>query len=145
VANPFVHIELSTDDIAKAKKFYQSVFAWKLSEAKGMPYTLIDVGKGTGGGMQKKPMPNIPTAWLPYVEVDDVKKTIAKAKAGGAQITLDYMPIGDMGAIGVFIDPTGAALGVWQAMKKAPAAKKSAAKKSAAKKSAAKKPAAKKK
>jgi hypothetical protein len=93
-------------------------------------YLGIDVGKGTGGGMQKKPMPEAPTSWLPYVEVDDVKKTIAKAKKLGAKIMVEYMAIGDMGAIGVFVDPSGAGLGVWELAKK-PAKKtaKKAAKK----------------
>ena len=123
MANPFVHIELSTDDLAKAKKFYKAVFAWKLQDMKGMPYTMIDVGKGTGGGMQKKPMPG-PTAWLAYVEVDDVKKTVAKAKKAGANIVLDYMAVGEMGALGVFVDPGGASLGVWEKAKKAKKAPK---------------------
>jgi predicted enzyme related to lactoylglutathione lyase len=51
--------------------------------------------------------------WLPYVQVDDVKKTVAKARKLGAEILVDYMEIGDMGAIGIFTDPSGAALGVW--------------------------------
>ena len=118
MANPFAHIELSTDDLGKAKKFYKSVFDWKLNDMKGMPYTMIDVGKGTGGGMQKKPMPEAPTAWLAYVEVADVKKTLAKASKGGGRVVLDYHPIGTNGAIGVFVDPTGAALGVWESAKK---------------------------
>ncbi len=46
------------------------------------PYTMIDVGGGVGGGLQKKPMPEQPTAWLPYVEVDDVKATMAKVFEG---------------------------------------------------------------
>jgi predicted enzyme related to lactoylglutathione lyase len=116
--NAFVHVELNTDDVAKAKKFYKSLFQWKFGSM-GPGYTGIEVGKnGTGGGMQKKPMAEAPTAWLPYVEVDDVKKTVAKARKLGANIQLDYMEIGDMGAIGVFVDPTGAAIGVWAASKK---------------------------
>jgi predicted enzyme related to lactoylglutathione lyase len=143
MSNPFAHIELNTDDLAKAKKFYKSVFDWKLNDMPGgMPYTMIDVGKGTGGGMQKKPMAEAPTSWLPYVEVASVKTSLAKASKAGAQVVLDYMPIGNNGAIGVFVDPTGAALGVWEAAKKAAAAKKPAAKKAA--KAVAKKPAAKK-
>ena len=118
--NSFAHIELNTDDVAKAKKFYKSVFSWKLSNPNGQPYTMIDVGKGTGGGMQKKPMPEAPTAWMPYVEVDDVRKTLAKAAKNGARVVQDYMAIGDQGAIGVFLDPGGAALGVWETAKKAP-------------------------
>ncbi len=86
--NPFAHIQVSsTDDVKKAKKFYQAVFAWKLNDLPAMAYTMIDVGGGVGGGMQKKPMPEAPTAWLPYVQVDDVKATIAKAiKAGGSAV-----------------------------------------------------------
>ncbi len=34
--NPFAHVELSTDDVKKAKKFYASVFAWKLSDMPAM-------------------------------------------------------------------------------------------------------------
>ena len=125
--NAFCHIELNTDDIAHAKKFYKSVFAWKLNDMKGMPYTMIDVGKGVGGGMQPK-MPNAPTAWLPYVEVDSIKTTIAKARKAGATIALEYMAMGANGAIGVFMDPSGAAVGIWEPAKKT-APKKSAAKK----------------
>jgi hypothetical protein len=126
--NPFVHVELNTDDVAKAKKFYKALFDWKLGPM-GPDYTGIDVGKGTGGGMQKKPMPEAPTQWLPYVDVADVKKTIAKAKKLGATIHVEYMEIGTMGAIGIFSDPSGAAIGVWAAAKPPKAAKKPAAKK----------------
>ena len=44
---------------------------------------------------------------------------MAKAKKGGARIVLDYTAVGESGAIGVFVDPSGATLGVWQAAKKA--------------------------
>jgi predicted enzyme related to lactoylglutathione lyase len=50
--------------------------------------------------------------------VDDVKKTVAKARKLGANVQVDYMAIGDMGAIGVFVDPTGAPIGVWETAKK---------------------------
>jgi uncharacterized protein len=135
MANGFAHCELSTTDIGQAKKFYKSVFDWKLSDVKGMPYTMVDVGKGgVGGGIQKVMMPGQPTAWMPYVQVDDVKKSLARAKKAGGKVVLDFHAIGEMGAIGVFLDPAGAALGVWEAAKKAP--KKAAAKKAPAKKKA---------
>jgi len=148
--NPFAHVELSTDDVKKAKKFYGSVFAWKLNDMPGMAYTMIDVSGGVGGGLQKKQMPEQPAAWLPYVQVDDVKATMAKVSKGGGKAVLEYQEIGDMGSIGIFVDPQGAMLGVWAA--KAPAveappapAKKAAAKPVApAKKAAAKKAPAKK-
>ena len=115
MANPFVHIELNTDDVAAAKKFYQSVFQWKLSDMNmgpGMVYTMVDVGKGVGGGTQKKQMPNAPTAWLPGVKADNVKATMAKAATAGAQIVLEYVEIPGNGAIGIFVDQRVAAPGV---------------------------------
>ncbi|MHB8876374.1 MAG: VOC family protein [Myxococcaceae bacterium] len=117
MANKFVHIELNTDDPKKAKAFYKKLFSWKLSDMKmgpGMTYTMVDTGsKETGGGIFQKPMPDAPTAWLPYVEVKDVPESITKARKLGARILVDYAPIPGMGSYGVFIDPTGAPLGLW--------------------------------
>ena len=83
----------------------------------------------SNGGMQTKPMPNAPVGWLSYVEVEDVKKTLAKARKNGAQVILDYQEVMDMGALGIFIDPTGAMLGLWQTFAKKPARKPAARRK----------------
>lgn len=144
MANPFVHVELTTSDLGQAKKFYKALFGWKLTDTPmpgGMNYTLIDVGGGVGGGMQAQPMPDAPTAWLAYVLVDDVKKSIATARKNGATIILDYQEVMGMGALGIFVDPAGAMLGLWQTFKPAPAQKPAARRKAAAKKSPARKPA----
>lgn len=115
--NVFAHIELNTTDLKKAKAFYKRIFKWKLTDMKmgpGMVYTMVDTGsKDVGGGMQRKQMADAPTSWLPYVEVKDVNETIKKAKKAGAQIVVPYMPIPGMGSFGIFVDPAGAALGVW--------------------------------
>ena len=74
MANPFVHVELNTTDVPKAKDFYGNLFGWKLEDVT-MPnttYTMIDVGEGTGGGMMPHPIPGAPSAWLAYVLVDDI-------------------------------------------------------------------------
>lgn len=144
MGNPFVHLELATSDVAAAQKFYKKVFDWKFVHNKEMNWTGIQVGEGVGGGMGPINMPGQPVAWTAYVDVASVKKTVAKAEKNGAKIMLPYMPIGDMGAIGVFLDPQGAVIGVWESAKKKPAAKKAAAKKAAPKKAAAKKAAPKK-
>jgi|SRR6185503_9195683 len=151
MANPFVHIELAADDVDAAKKFYGSIFEWNLKDSDmggGMMYTMLGVGKGTGGGMMKKHMPNQPTAWLPYVEVADVNRTLDKARGAGANVVVERTEIGaGMGAFGVIVDPQGAPLGLWESAPKAAPAKRAAAKKKPAKKAAKKaaKPAKKKK
>ena len=150
--NPFAHTELTTDNLKLAQSFYKKVFAWKLTEVPGMNYTMIDVQGGAGGGMQSKPMPEAPTGWMPYVQVDDVKVTLGKATKAGASVLLPYQEIGEMGAIAIFVDPTGCRIGIWApqapsasppapAKKASPPAKKAVAKKAVAKKA----PAAKKK
>lgn len=131
--NRFVHIELTTDDAAKAAGFYKQLFKWKISPTKGMPYFMVETGSKEGGaGMQNKPMPEAPTMWMPYVEVDSVKDTVAKAQRLGATVHVEYQPIPGMGAMGIFADPAGATIGVWEPEKKP--AKKPAPKKKPVKK-----------
>lgn len=138
MSNAFVHIELTTNDVKAAKAFYRRLFDWKLADTKlgpGMTYVMVDTkaGKGAaGGGMQSPMMPGAPTGWMPYVEVADVKKSVAKAEKLGAKVYVPYQPIPGMGAMGVFADPTGAVIGVWA--REAKPAPKRAAKKHAAKK-----------
>ena len=67
MANPFVHVELMTTDVAKAKAFYGALFDWKLEDIPGMDYTMINVGEGTGGGMMKTVQPDSPSYWMAYV------------------------------------------------------------------------------
>lgn len=114
MANPFVHIELLTKDVDKSKKFYASLFDWKLEDIPGMDYTMVNVGEGTGGGMMKNPMPGNPDNWLPYILVDDVAASTNKAKLLGTAIIKDVTEIPGMGLFSVIIDPTGAAFGLWQ-------------------------------
>ena len=121
MANPFVHVELGTTDIGKAKSFYQSMFSWQLNDVEmggGVTYTLIQVGEGTGGGMMKQMMPGAPSAWLPYVQVDDIRAATDKAKSLGAAIIRDVMEVTDEGFLSIIRDPTGAMLGMWQAKAK---------------------------
>jgi predicted enzyme related to lactoylglutathione lyase len=117
MANPFVHVELTTSDPGKAKSFYGELFDWTLDDVEvgsGMTYTMIGVGEGTGGGMMKTPAPGVPTAWLPYVLVDDVAAATAKAKSLGATIMKDVTEVMNAGSFSIILDPTGAAIGLWQ-------------------------------
>ena len=115
MANPFVHVELNTSDVAKAKAFYGALFNWKLEDVpmgEGS-YTMIDVGDGTGGGMMKSPMPDNPSAWLAYVDVDDVTDATEKAKSLGATICKEVTEIPGYGSFSIIADPTGAVLALW--------------------------------
>jgi uncharacterized protein len=118
--NPFVHVELNTTDVSKAKTFYGKLFNWDLEDVPMGPgtYTMIKVGQGTGGGIMKHPVPGAPSAWLAYVQVDDIAAATQKAKSLGANIMKDVTEVMGMGWLSIIIDPTGACLGLWKPNKK---------------------------
>ena len=118
MANPFVHIELQTGDVAKAKEFYSKLFDWRLEDlpmpdGKGT-YTMIKVGEGTGGGMVTSPAPGVPPHWLAYIGVDDVAASTEKAKSLGATVVQDVMEVGSHGWMSIIVDPTGATFALWK-------------------------------
>lgn len=114
MANPFVHIELHTQDPEKAKKFYGELFDWELEDVPDMNYTLVKVGEGTGGGMMKSPMPDAMPQWVPYILVDDIKASTEKAKSLGATVLTEVMEIPGVGWFSMFLDPTGAHFALWK-------------------------------
>jgi uncharacterized protein len=118
--NPFVHVELATTDLGKAREFYQNLFDWKLEDMPmedGAMYTLVEVGDndyGVGGGMMKAPMPGMPSNWMAYVSVDDLEAATAKAKSLGGNVIRGITPVPGMGSFSIISDPTGAILGLWK-------------------------------
>ena len=105
---------------ARPRRFYGKLFDWKFDD---MPmesgtYTIIGVGEGTGGGLMKNPMPDGSSMWMPYVLVADIKAATAKARSLGANVMKDSQEVKDMGWLSIFVDPTGAMLGLWQTKKK---------------------------
>lgn len=134
----FVHMELATPDVAAAKAFYAKLFGWKMKDTPmpGGTYTIFDTGgKGPHGGLTTPMMPEQPTGWLAYIGVKSLKATIAKAKSLGAKVYVEHQEVPGMGSLGVFADPTGATIAVWEPAPMPPPPKK-APKKKAAKKAA---------
>lgn len=117
MGNPFVHIELATNDVDKEKAFYGKLFDWKLEDVDmgpGETYTSVRVGEGTGGGIMRNPIPGEPSSWHAYVQVDDVKATTKKAVELGGSVIKDVTEIPGMGWYSFIKDPTGAELGLFQ-------------------------------
>jgi predicted enzyme related to lactoylglutathione lyase len=147
----FGHMELNTSDPQAAKDFYSKLFGWTMKDmdmGTGGSYTMLFDGKEGFGGLMQNPMPGAPSHWLGYVNVASVTSSVAKARELGATVYVDHMEVPGHGKFGVFADPTGATVAVWESTSPPAAAaapKKKAAKKKAAPKKAAKKKAAPKK
>jgi uncharacterized protein len=119
MGNPFVHCELMSTDVGKAKEFFGKLFDWKLDDMPlpDMTYTMIRVGEGTGGGMMKNPIPNAPSMWVPYVLVDDLNAASDRVRKLGGKVMKDITEVPGAGAFVIITDPTGGMLGLWQQKK----------------------------
>lgn len=112
----FYWIELMADDPAAATGYYQKVFGYDevvtMKMGDGSDYWVFNRDGKSRGGAMGKPMPEIPSHWLPYVHVDDVDATLARVKANGGTVTFPPFDAPGVGRIGHLIDPQGAALGI---------------------------------
>ncbi len=145
----FDHVELHSKNPKAAREFYSGVFGWTYDEMP-MPdgvYVMVRNAEGAQiGGIVKKRDKSAPEAWVGYITVPSVKRTLAKAVRRRAKVVVDYTKIPGMGAFAILKDPRGGSFAVWEqaaAKKKAaPKKKKAVAKKAVAKKAAPKKQAA---
>ena len=118
----FCWVELMTNDQPAAKNFYTKLFNWTFDDAPisdGEFYTMLHLnGKGVGALYQRgKNQQNIPPHWNCYVTVANVDDAAKKAESLGGKTILPPFDVMDVGRMAVIVDPTGAALCLWQAKK----------------------------
>ncbi|MEW5734242.1 MAG: VOC family protein [Thermodesulfobacteriota bacterium] len=107
--------ELMTRDVEGAKRFYAELFGWELTPFEGMDYNVVKAGGEEQGGIMPMPPgtpPQMPSTWNCYVTVDDVDKTVEKAKSLGGQVLFGPMDIPKVGRFCFLMDPQGAAIAV---------------------------------
>ena len=114
-----VHFELPTSDAAASRKFYESVFGWKLTQFPGpMEYWLISTGAttepGIDGGLGGAA--NELHGTVNTVDVADVDETIRKVLENGGEIIAPKDEIPGVGWLAYVREPGGAVLGVIQAL-----------------------------
>ena len=88
-ANPIVHIELHTGNLARACAFYSRLCGWRSEtiDAGCGSYQALDVGGGVEGGVVEREVEH--GLWLPYAEVADVHTATERARELGAAIVLE--------------------------------------------------------
>jgi hypothetical protein len=122
---------------AAALEFYSTLFGWDKMEEHDMGpmgmYVIFGRNGRPLGGMFKK-MPEHPgPAWLGYVRVKDVEKTVKKVTSAGGKLINGPMDVPGGDRIAQFLDPQGAMFAVHAlAADLQPAAPKAAAAETAA-------------
>jgi hypothetical protein len=112
----FVHLELNTDDVDRARDFYRDVLGWSFNSVDmgGDKYVQIATPKPPGGGIQVKPQRTMASAWMPYVLVEDVLSTVTRARRAGGKVVVDRTVMPGFGVLAIMTDPTGATFAVWE-------------------------------
>lgn len=109
--NPVAYTELHTLDPARARAFYGELFGWR-SEEESTPLGAYWMFTGQLVGLTA-PRDGVPTGWVPYITVEDVKVATRRARDLGATVLRDCIAI-DPGTFSVVRDPSGGVLGLWQ-------------------------------
>ncbi|MFO0636603.1 MAG: VOC family protein [Nannocystaceae bacterium] len=106
--------ELWCKDAKRAVAFYETVLGYS-HEARSMPngtyYVLRRDGQSRAGIMQA-PAAEIPSHWLPYVEVADLDGTVKRALRNGGTQEGDAMEVPGVGRFAFVRDTQGARLGL---------------------------------
>jgi predicted enzyme related to lactoylglutathione lyase len=112
----FLWNELVTSDADVAKSFYPSVFGWTTADmdmGDAGVYTLFKKGDGedVAGAIER---PDAPATWYPYLAVDAVDASAAKAGKLGARTLAEPFDIETVGRLAVLADPMGAMFGLYK-------------------------------
>jgi len=108
--------ELLSDDPEAALAFYAQIFGWKKSRDFDMgpigTYVLFNSGGPDIGGLFKRPSHIPVSAWVYYVQVDNVDLAVARATSKGATLCNGPMTVPGGARIAQLSDPQGAAFAV---------------------------------
>lgn len=113
----FVHFDLPTNDIERAKEFYKKLFGWQFKNIPEMNYYLIETvddkgNKGLGGGMGKRT--NSEERIVNYIGVKSIDNHTKKIQKLGGKIIKTKMPVPGWGYLAVCEDTEGNIFGLWE-------------------------------
>lgn len=111
------YIEIPAPDLEKAKRFYSTVFKWKVSDSDlgKAPYATFQTA-GLDGGLDsgKEAVDN---GVLLYLKVEDIPTKLKEIERGGGQAATNKTRVidgsDDYGFTAIFKDPNGNRLGLW--------------------------------
>ena len=112
MAGQVVHLEIPSDDTAKGREFWGSLFGWQFQDVPGpSEYFMANVGDQHGVAITNmEPGKRGPRA---YFDVDDINAGVARVKELGGTAG-EPGPVPGMGWFAVCRDPEGNDFGLWQ-------------------------------
>lgn len=113
MAAPVVHFEILGKNGDGLKKFYGTIFDWKINSDNPMNYGLVEsAGEGSiagGIGQVEEGQPNSASF---YIGVADIKATLAEIEKAGGKTVVPETEIPNMVTFAMFADPEGNIVGL---------------------------------
>jgi predicted enzyme related to lactoylglutathione lyase len=109
--------DLWTSDVDGSRRFYCELFGWDAQEPSpefGGYFMFTRDGLPVAGGMGDMDDMRADNSWKIYLDTPDIAKTVASARAKGAEVIGEPGEVADLGIQAVLVDPTGAGVGAWQ-------------------------------
>ena len=121
--NPtIVHFEIPADDVDRAKKFYSTLFGWKIEKPAGeMDYWMISTSGNSndksslGGGMMKRKDPQQPN--LNYIGVPSIDDYSKKVNQLGGKVVMPKTEIPGYGYFALCMDTEKNSFALWEPIK----------------------------
>ena len=115
-------VDLQTTDQAAAKAFYSGVFGWSYDDQPmdaDAVYSIAKIGDALVAAIAPQ-SPELkaagaPSMWNTYLAVDSVDDATAKVAAAGGTVAMAPFNVMDAGRMSFVMDPSGAAVALWQA------------------------------
>jgi predicted enzyme related to lactoylglutathione lyase len=103
--------ELQARDLASSKKFYTSLFGWRMKETD--EYTEWSASdRAIGGMIANQGPPEAPPHWMPYFAVEDCDSAAQQAESLGGTIYAPPFDVPNVGRMAVIADPQHAVFAI---------------------------------
>lgn len=114
-------VDLQTTDVDAAADFYTAIFGWESdggagSEGSGYQMFSKNGAAVAAAGPQPAEMTEggLPPVWTTYL-AGNADELTTKVEAAGGAVLLPAADVGTFGRLAMIADPSGAALGIWEA------------------------------
>jgi hypothetical protein len=115
--NTWLWIELWAKDSSLMADFYRPIGAYTIERQEDIgdrPEIRLVAGGYPRAAVLELERQDLPSTWLPYIRVKDLRQTLARIEQAGGSVVVPPSPTVRNGKVAVFLDPLGAALAVAQ-------------------------------
>lgn len=108
------HLDIPSDDLERAKRFYSGVFGWQIAAVPGFDdYEMARTGENQGAGIGIRGE-TAPQGIRVYVTVDSLDDALVAVERLGGSVAVEKTEVPGMGWYAAVIDTEGGEIGIWQ-------------------------------